>query len=162
MNLRFSWEATIKARTGAAWVREMATHVVNESRTRVRPNQRLTVTHPLLTREHTKGCYFWIGDPATLRALQTAPTPEGQLALALISIFPCVPEFQGAMGFPSEADGTIGAIVVHPEAYDFQTREIHGRWEMVAKMEYTLYIDWDRVRYIHVSDIPVEAIGEIL
>ncbi len=164
MNLRFSWEATIKARTGAGWVREMAAHVVNEARTRVRPDLRLTVAHPLLAREHVEGYPFWIGDPATLRALQTIPAAAGMQppTWAMMSIFPCLPDFQGAVGFHGSFLGPCGAITVHPEAYDFQTREIHGRWEMVARMEYTLHIDWMRVRYIHVSDIPVEAIAEIL
>lgn len=163
MNLRFSWEATIKARTGVGWVREMAAQVVNEARMRIRPDLRLTVAHPLLTREHVQGCRFWFGDPATLRALQTIPAPAGMVppTWSLFTVLPCLPDFQGAVGINAPWQ-RVGAVTVHPEGYDFQTREIHGRWEMNARMEYTLYIDWDRVRYIHVTDIPVEAVAEIL
>jgi hypothetical protein len=56
----------------------------------------------------------------------------------------------------------IGAIIVHPDTYDFQSREVHGRWDMSARMEYTLFVNWEHIRFIRVTDIPVEAIAEIL
>jgi hypothetical protein len=165
MNLRFSWEATIKARTGVSWVREMAAHVVKEARTRVRADHRLTVAHPLLDRDHVAGRAFWTGDPSALRAIQTIPEPEDGMAApawAHFQTFPCTPGEPELLGFHGVALGRVGAIIIHPEAYDFQTREIHGRWEMVAKMDYTICINWDRVTYLRITDIPIKAIGEIL
>jgi hypothetical protein len=160
MNLRFSWEATIKARTGAGWVREMGAHLVNEARTRIRPDLQRTVAHPLLSQEHVDGLPFWAGDPATLRAIQTLPG-RGPTWVPL-SVFPCLPTDQGAVGFNGIVLGPVGAIIIHPESYEFVTREVHGRWEMLAKMDYTLCVNWDKVTFLHVTDIPIEAIAEIL
>jgi hypothetical protein len=161
MNLRFSWEATLKARTGVEWVREMAAFLVNEARTRT---QGVVVAHPLLTREHVTGSLFWVGDPDTLRAMQTIPAPPGMNppTWSRFQTLPCVPNFQGAVGFPDPGLRPVGVIYVHPESYDFTSRELHGRWETYGRMEYTLAVDWSKLRYLHVSDIPVSADAEII
>jgi len=153
MNLRFSWEATLRARTGTGWVREMASHLVNEARTHVRAHHRIVVPHPLLTPEHIQ-LANWTGDPATCVAIQRA-FPDGPAPRP----FPCSPEEAGAVGFSGDTPGT---IIIHPGTYTFETREGHGRWDMNATMDYTMYVNWEHLRFLHVTDIPIEAVAEIV
>jgi hypothetical protein len=164
MNLRFSWEATLRARTGTAWAREMASHLVEQARTHVPAHMnRGVVTYPLLTSEHVSGIPFWTGDAAACLAIQRIVS-EGVRVSAHVqpTVLPC-PSEQGCVGFQERAVvGPVGYIVIHPEAYSFETREAHGRWEMNAKMDYTIYVAWNRVTYLRVTDIPVEAVAEIL
>jgi hypothetical protein len=155
MNLRFSWEATIKARTGAGWVREMAAHLVTEARRQIRPDLQLTVALPLLTADHLEGITFWAGDAATCIAIRRTYARDQEVP----PFFPCE-NAPGVVGW-SMVTGPVGAVIVHPEGYEFSTREAHLRWEMTARMEYTLCVDWDRVRFLRVTDIPVEATAEI-
>lgn len=158
MNLRFSWEATLRARTGTAWVREMAGYLVDVARNVPAHRNRGPVAHPLLTPEHVAGIPFWTGDPATCIAIQRAIV-EGFSP----GTFPCSPEHAGAVGLMARtAVGPAGWIVIHPESYSFDTREIHGRWEMLARMEYTIFVNLEVLTYLHVADIPVEAVAEIL
>jgi hypothetical protein len=162
MNPRFSWDALIRARTGAGWVREMAAHLVNQAQEHAHPGRRSTVAFSLLDEEHIDGWPFWVGEPQTLRAIQQAVPENAEFPI----IFPCLPAHTEAVGIMPPLVGA-GAIIVHPGTYAFSTREIHGRWEMQARMEYTLYVDWSRIRYLHVTDIPVtdipaQGIAEIL
>lgn len=159
MNLRFSWEATIRARTGAGWVREMAAHLLNEASQRIRPDLRLTVPYPLLSHDHVEGRSFWAGEPNTCIAIQRALA--GGRAGPPPTILPCTPGQTSALGFMGSS-WKVGTILIHPESYEFTTREVHGRWDMVARMQYTLCVDWDRVRFLHVTDIPITARAEIL
>lgn len=149
MNTRFSWETTIRARTGVGFVREMAAHLVDQARTHALDRQ--TVAYPLLTEEHLTGRPLWTANPETARAIQAVHGPR--------TVFPCLSDVGGAVGFSGI---TRGAILIHPGTYEFHTREVHLRWEMRATMEYTLYVNWDQLRFLEVTDIPVEAIAEIL
>jgi hypothetical protein len=155
MNLRFSWEATLRARIAAGWVREIAAQVVNEGRAHIQQDRQVAVAHPMLTLAHVEGVPLWVGDPATCNAIRrTFP----QTVHAPI-ILPCTPLFSGAVGL---SDATaLGCLLVHPDTYSFSTRELNGRWDMIAQMEYTLFIDWSHVRYLTVTDLPVEGIAEI-
>ena len=155
MNLRFSWESTLKARIGAGWVRDIAAQLVNEARTGTRKDLRLSVPYSLLGQEHIEGMNLWVGDPASCLAIQRIAPSNKRPA-----ILPCAPEFSGVVGLSTL--GPVGAVVVAPNSYSFVTREIHGHWENLAEMVYTLCVDWTRVRYMEVTDLPVEARAEIL
>jgi hypothetical protein len=159
MNARFSWEATIRARTGVGWVREMATHLVNDAQKYIRHDLQASVPLDLLTHEHIDGRPFWTGDPATIRALSMVPRPPG---IVPFTGFPC-PTNGGVLGLSGPGLGFhIGAIQIHPDTYEFSTREVHLRWEMIARMEYTLYVNWDYVQFLQVTDIPIHARAEIV
>ena len=142
---------------GGGWVREMGTHLVNEAQKYIRHDLQGTVPLPLLSYEHIEGHPFWVGDPDTIRAMSLLPRPPGHVPMGT---FPC-PTHQGVLGLPVTGS-PIGAILIHPDTYEFSTREVHLRWEMIARMEYTIYVNWDYVRFLHVTDIPIEARVEIV
>jgi len=157
MNLRFSWEAAIRARCGVGFVREMAAQLVHEAPSNIRGDLQMRVDLPLLTPERVEGRPFWTGDPGTLRAIQMmgyGDLPRG------FQTFPCLPGVQGAVGFIGSPP--VGTIIVHPGTTSFETREVHLRWETLARMEYTMYVDRSHVSFLHVSGIPIEATAEIL
>jgi hypothetical protein len=39
---------------------------------------------------------------------------------------------------------------------DIVQREIHGRWEIAATLDYDLHVDWSRITAIRFSDLPYE------
>lgn len=155
-NLNFSWEATLRARIATGWVREIAAQVVNEARTCTAPEHRTTISHPNLTLAHLEGVPLWVGDPATCNAIRRTFPPN----MGVPIILPCTTPFSGhAVGLSTLLP--LGCILVHPDTYSFETRELNGRWETLAQMEYTLFLDWSRVRYLTVTGLPVEGVAEI-
>jgi hypothetical protein len=156
-NLNFSWEATLKARIGAGWVREMAAYLVNEARKETDDVPvSVHTTLDKLAPHHIEGMNLWVGDAATCMAIQRL-APPGNRPI----ILSCSPDYGGVIGM-STLKGPIGMLIPTPDSYSFSTREMHLHWEMLAEMEYTLFVDWSLVRYLEVTDIPVEARAEIL
>ena len=58
--------------------------------------------------------------------------------------------------------GRAGAIVADPNTYECAGRELFGRWEVVAKMDYTLWVDWAEVRAFHFVDVPATFAGVLV
>lgn len=46
----------------------------------------------------------------------------------------------------------VGVIQVHGEGYKIASREVFDRWEVVATLEYTLWVDWSRTIGVRVED----------
>jgi hypothetical protein len=53
----------------------------------------------------------------------------------------------------------VGAIVIDPASYKCSTREFHDRWEIMAKFEYTVWIDWAKVRSLVIDDVPMSGLS---
>ena len=156
-NLRFSWETALKARIGGGWAREMAAQLVNEARKETGDFPvSISSTLDKLSPHHIEGMNLWVGDPATCLAIQRL-APSGNRP----TILPCASDYSGVVGM-STVRGPLGMLIVTPNSYSFSTREMHLFWEMLAEVEYTLFVDWSRVRYLEVTGIPVEARAEIL
>lgn len=49
-----------------------------------------------------------------------------------------------------------GHIVVNPRSIEMRSREIFDRWEIAATVEFTLYVDWTKVRAVEFTDIATE------
>ncbi len=50
-----------------------------------------------------------------------------------------------------------GYIVLHPDGFDLKSREIHERWEIAARCEYTLWVNWQNVTAYELTDLPIVA-----
>jgi hypothetical protein len=53
--------------------------------------------------------------------------------------------------------GVVGALVVDPASYRCSSREFLDRWEVAASFEYTLWVDWSKVRSFEVLGVPHTA-----
>jgi hypothetical protein len=95
-----------------------------------------------LSAEDQQGMSLWVSDPDTLDALVRDVFPGRRQTLAV--------EHAPTIGLMGKA----GALVVKPDSYDVHGREIFGRWEVAAKFEYTLWVDWAAVRSFDLSEVP--------
>lgn len=46
----------------------------------------------------------------------------------------------------------VGVLQIHEEGYKIASREVFDRWEVVATLEYTLWVDWTRAIGVRVED----------
>jgi hypothetical protein len=154
-NLSFSWETALKARIGAGWVRDIASQLVNEARQQIHKDEQTITPLDLLTPEHVEGRNLWVGNPATCLAIQRVSPPGNRP-----TILPCATDYAGVVGLSTLMP--VGMFLVTPDSYSFSTREMHLFWEMFAEMKYTLFVNWSRVRYLEVTDIPAEGVAVVL
>jgi len=58
--------------------------------------------------------------------------------------------------------GRAGAIVLHEEGYDAKAREVFDRWEIGARLVYSLYVDWTALSHFTLIGLPSEAVAEVV
>lgn len=140
-NLRHDRLMALGARIGTAWTREIAKRVAACAEPR---NQFIRADD--LCREVLEPADFWVVPPN-----------------AHTTFLPFCPDLLPVEGVePSGLIGTVGHIVIGSEGYAVQGREYFGRWDVVATLDYTLYLDFSRLVGIHVTDISEEFLAEIV
>lgn len=139
-NLRYDWTAALGARIGTAWVREIAARVASMA------TPRQTLSYNDLRQETVDPADFWVIPPDGFAAFM----PFMKAMLPVIN------------AEPTGLIGKVGCIVVRPGSHQLNAREVFARWEIVATMDYTLYLDTTKLLGLTVQDIPLEALAEII
>lgn len=141
LNLRHDHYTAAAARITAQWTRDIARGVAVLARQEHQPQP---IGYRDLKPENVQGL-FWTAEPNVVELLyKTAP---GVSALPVDASPPT--------GF----SGTVGAIVLDPDSYSCAGREFHDRWEIMAKFEYTVWIDWAKVRSLAIDDAPISGLS---
>lgn len=120
-NLRFDVLTHQQGVIGALWVQDMARTLAFACPT----VQDVDEPTPELLDEAS----FWVGQGPVMDLCQR----EGRPSLAV--------DGEVSVGLRSP----VGTIQIHPESYRVATREVRDRWEVVAAVEYTLWVDWSKV-----------------
>lgn len=141
LNLRHDHFTAVTARIASQWTREIARSVAVFARQELQPRP---MAYRDLKPENVQGA-FWTGEPNTVELFHK--TSPGVSALPV----------DGAP--PTGFSGIVGAIVIDPASYKCSTREFHDRWEIMAKFEYTVWIDWAKVRSLVIDDVPMSGLS---
>ena len=138
-NLQYDRVLALQARIGTAWVRELALKLSNA------PSRR-TIRFEDLCEETLEMADFWVIPPDLYTAF-----------------LPFVPNLLPVEGVePMGLIGKVGTLVVYPEGYSIQAREVSARWEISAQLQYEMRVDVAKLYGLSVTDVPVEAIAEIV
>jgi len=81
------------------------------------------------------------------------------VALAVFKGVPCFP-VEGAMPLALLNPDFAGYLV--PTSFDLKSREINGRWDVVAQMTYDLAIDLEYVQALTITDLPTPEVKAVL
>ena len=145
MNLRFDHLGQLYVLMANTWVREIASGLATAAREHFNPPPRKPET---LAPRDVAGVRMWVIPPdvvsvlwETLRGVAVLPI-ENHTSIAIL--------------------GRAGANVADPNTYECAGRELFGRWEVVAKMDYTLWVDWAEVRAFHFVDVPATFAGVLV
>jgi hypothetical protein len=147
MNLRFNRLGGLCGTVGNSWGREIARTLAVAAKTHFDPMPK-DYTH--FSTEDMADIKVWSGDSDILNALIRDIFPKRQVTLPV--------DHTPLVGLCGKA----GAIVVRPDSYECQGRELFDRWEVVARFEFTLWVDWAEVRVFDLTGIPVHASPAIL
>ena len=140
-NLRHNRVSAHAARIGTAWVRHIAARVASMAQGR-----EIIKTDDLCP-EVTAPADFWIVPPHAHTTFM--PFVSGLLPVEGVE--------------PTGLIGKVGVIHISPtEGYSVQAREVFGRWEVTATLDYTLYLYADQLFGLVVPDIPIEVMAEIV
>lgn len=142
MNLRYNRLGGLCGAVANSWGREVARTLAVAAKAHYTPTPK---PYTDLTAEEQKGTRMWVGDPDTLDALARRVFKSRESMLAV----PHSP----TIGLR----GKVGAIVINDGSYECQGRELFDRWEVAAKFEYTLWVDWAEVRAFDLADVPIFA-----
>ena len=139
-NLRHDWVASLAARIGTSWTRNIATRVASMAH----PRQFLKAED--ICREALEPADFWVVPPHAYTTFM--PFTGGLLPVEDIE--------------PTGLVGHVGIIVVSPSGYTVQAREVFSRYEVVATLDYTLYLDPSKLQGLLLPDMTVDAMAEIV
>jgi hypothetical protein len=139
-NLRYDHISTLLARTASQWGREIARGLAVEASLRNIPRE---VPLDEVSREPLQG--VCIAEPDVVAALQQV---DGAL---------CVLPVSGAPTTCIQAQA--GVILIDPASYVCRGREFHDRWEVVARFEYAVWIDWGKVASLRISGVRQSGIA---
>ena len=143
MNLRFDRLGNLSARVANGWGREIAWALAVAAKQHLQPASK---PYTALTPEEMHGVSLWVGDPSTVTALAQGVFSRRQVVLPV----PNAP----TMALLEH----VGAIVIDDASYDCQSRELFNRWEVTAKVTYTLWVDWAQVRAFDLDKVPQVAL----
>jgi hypothetical protein len=142
MNLHFNRLGGLCAHTGNAWAREIARTLAIAAKEHFSPlPQSLSNFEP----KDIKAA-VWVGDPDTVDALVKL---RGLFSYTSSTVVPV--EHAPTIAVLGKA----GVIVINPASYECQGRELFSRWEVAARLEYTLWVDWAQVRAYEFDDVAV-------
>jgi len=51
--------------------------------------------------------------------------------------------------------GLVGILAMCPDGYELRAREVHDRWEILAKCEYTLWLNWNYIDPFVLEELPI-------
>jgi hypothetical protein len=134
MNLRFDVRGNLLGSFARQWARDFARNIAHQA-----PNSDNWVESKNLTREHLGTARMWVASPdVCARLLEVDPT-----------IYTLAIEGVPTVGFEESA----GNLVVKPTSYRCDGRELHERWEVYGTVEFTVWVDWSRVRLLTVTGV---------
>ena len=136
-NLRYDRLGSMRGVVAQGWVRDLGRQIAEEVRRKNFPS-RLELSIEDITKPVLQASDTWVADPDVLLAL-----------LRVQAGTPILP----VNGAPTLGlKGKVGVIVV-PERFDVQNREVFGRWEVLATLDVRVFVqDWSRMQ-------PVEILG---
>jgi hypothetical protein len=147
INLNFHQTTAITARIAAQWVAEIARtlSVVAQGRN----SKKISYLDPVfaIPLEGYSEDSFWLASPHQKDVIRSQFGPLQQRAFIM--------PVEG--GNLTEIEGPAGVIVIHPDSFTIEAREVHDRWDVVATFEYTLWVDWRHVKGMMLTDLPVEV-----
>jgi len=138
-NLKYDYLSAHKSKIAVQWVREMAHSLAQAAHVRNSIDIELEDT-PI-------DGWFWVADPNVIQALREAVRYWTSSSLAITNAPPILLQEH------------LGAIVLEPGSFECRGREFHGKWDVLAKFEYTLYVDWSKVKAYAISRVPVSGLS---
>ncbi len=151
MNLRFNRLGNLCGVIANSWGREIARTLTVAAREHFTPEPRDYTT---LTEEELSNASAWVGGPDMIRAMREELFPKHQFALRG-DVLPV--EHAPLTALLRKPGMCVGAIVINEESYECKGREIHDRWEVGAKIEYTLWLDWSMIQAFDLTNVPCFA-----
>lgn len=140
VNLRFDRAGALRAAMVQGWVREIARAVARKAHDVLAPSK---VDASSITKEALGGAVTWVSGPSTLRVLA--------------AVEPCLTILPVDGVEPTGLLGNVGTIVVPPE-FETASLERFDRWETRTALEFTVWVNLDRVRALGVSGVAHQAV----
>ena len=125
------------------WVRDIAKTLAMEARGRAKTEAVLRWSEHIHEMDALP-VDFWFGKPEMMRRLSE------HLKVLWLAI-------EGAP--VTGLQGSVGTIVVDPEDYGCESREVFDRWETATSFGYTLYVDWLKVTSLDFLDVPIPEVA---
>ncbi len=145
MNLRFNRLGNLAGRVANGWGRELGWALAVAAKDHYQPAPK---PYTALTADETRGTSMWVCDPNTADALARRVFAERRQIILPVDNAPTL-----------AVRGRIGTLVIKPGSYECKSRELFDRWEVGAKFEYTLWVDWDAVRSFALEGVPQQAVA---
>jgi hypothetical protein len=139
MNLRFDRSGSLYGRVANGWGREIAWALAVAAKQHFQP---MPKPYTSLSPEETRDSTIWVGEPDTLEALTREVFLERPIVLP-VNNAPTIALL-----------GRVGSIVIRPLSYACHGRELFDRWEVAAKFDYTLWVDWAQLRAFDLDNVP--------
>jgi len=148
INLNFHQTTAITARIAAQWTSEIARtiSVAAHAATEMHEISYLASDLRSLLRG-LGGESLWVANPQEWACIRERARPMDRPLI--------VHPIEG--GNLTKIEKQAGVIVIHPDSFTIEAREVHDRWDVVATFEYTLWIDWRHVEGMVMTDLPVEV-----
>lgn len=145
MNLRYDPLTALGAQVATGWVRDIALSLALAAKDKA--YAMVKIEYDRVTHTELFDTDFWLGDPRSL-----------------VHVQPLVPSSLPVVDAPLTGlrQGAVGAIVLDPSSYECRSRELFDRWEVVAVVEYTLYVNWVQVMSMELLNLPQEAHAELV
>lgn len=141
-NLRHDHFTALSSRIPSQWVREFARSLAVAAHQRASAEP---ISYRNVALADLSSAQFWVAEPDTVQALYTK-NPSS-------AAFP-------VEGAPTTGlNDKVGAIVIDPASYACRSREFHSRWEIVAKVEYVLWVDWTKIRTLNLDGVPTSGLS---
>lgn len=144
MNLKFNVLGNLAGRVANGWARELAWALAvaaKHTHTGIPPRPYTSLT----TEE--KSWDMWVCEPNTADALARRVF-ERRSSILPVDNLPVTMALRGR----------VGTIVVKPNSYECRSREVSSRWDVGAKFEYVMWVDWCAVRSFEFEGVPVQAV----
>ncbi len=139
LNLRHDQFTAICARTTTQWVRDVSLTIALHAKSVETTKMDYSEFNP--AKYESVGT--WVADPNFTEVLGRRSTPVLYVESAPLT---------GLLG-------RVGVIEIDESSYECRAREFHGRWEVVAKFSYTLWVDWTAIRSFDIENVPVSGVS---
>lgn len=136
LNLGYDRLGVLRGVVPQAWIRDIARQLSYQIK--VRSSRSLPLSVADLTEELIASEQLWVADPDVYALLRPG------------TVIPV--EGAETIGF----SGNAGALVVAPE-FRVESRESGDRWQVTTTVEYQLYVDLQKVRFLPIVGIPHSA-----
>lgn len=139
-NLHHNRQGILRGVFAQAWAREMARRLSVEAHQRgsVPP-----VPSDQIGLSDFSGTDMWVVSPDALQLVR-------ELSEKQVTLMPV----EGA--YPLGLSNRRVGVLVLPESFSAESRELFNRWETAAILEFSLWVDWSAIRVLRISDVPLE------